>query len=272
MLVHDLPEEQYHSRTELSSTQARQLLESPARYKHALTAQRESSATFDLGSAVHAKVLGVGWGIEELEFDSFRSKAAQEARDAAREAGLIPMLAKDLEVVHAMSEASLAHPMARVLFEEAAGREVSVFSEVDGVPVRCRFDALGEPREGGRVAVDLKTTLDASPGGFTRSVASYGYDVQAGHYEDTLEAVDGEIRPRMVFVCVEKSAPHLVAVHRLSALWEQMGAVKAREARRLLRDCTESGEWPGYPEEVHTLEPPAWSVVEHEEKYEQEAF
>jgi hypothetical protein len=271
MIYDAMPEHEYHSRPELSSTQARQLLESPARYKYALTARRESSATFDLGSAVHARVLGVGWGIEELEFDSFRSKAAQEARDAAREAGLIPMLSKDLEQVHAMTEATLAHPTARVLFEEASGREVSVFSEVDGVPVRCRFDALGDPRDGGRIAVDLKTTLDASPGGFTRSVASYGYDVQAAHYEDTLEA-DGEERPRMVFICVEKAAPHLVAVHRLSALWEQMGAVKAQESRRLYRECTESGVWPGYPEEVHTLEPPAWSVVEHEEKYEQEAY
>lgn len=268
MIIRDMPEREYHSRPELSSTQVRQLLESPARYQYGLTAHRESTATFDVGSAVHAKVLGVGWGVVELDFDSWRSKAAQVARDEAREAGMIPMLAKDLGEVHAMSEAVLAHGLARSLFEAAPEREVSVFAELDGVPVRCRFDALG-PDE--NLAIDLKTTLDASPDGFTRSVAKYGYHVQEAHYRATYEASEGA-DPRFVFVAVEKHAPYLVGVHKLSILWTQMGAVAAREARRVWAECTASGEWPGYPAEVHTLEPPAWSVVEHEEKYEQEAY
>lgn len=264
MIIADMPEREYHARPELSSTQARQLLDSPARYKHGLTAERSSSATFDLGSAVHAKVLGVGWGIVEIDADSFRSKAAQEERDDARDAGLIPMLKKDLTVVHDMSEAVLAHPLASAMFEEAPGREVSVFSEVDGVPTRCRFDALGQDAN---LAIDLKTTLDASPDGFTRSVAKYSYHVQESHYRATYEASEG-VDPRFVYVAVEKHAPYLVAVHKVSILWAEMGHTAAREARRIYRECTESGEWPGYPLDVHTLEPPAWSVVEHEEKYE----
>lgn len=264
MLITDLDEATYHARPELSSTQARLLLDSPARYKHSLTAHRASSATFDLGSAVHARVLGVGWGIAELDFDSFRSKAAQEARDEARAADLIPMLSKDLHQVHDMTEAVLAHSTSRALFEEAPGREVSVFSEVDGVPVRCRFDALGQDKN---LAIDLKTTLDASPDGFTRSVAQYSYHVQESHYRATYEASEG-VDPRFVYVAVEKHAPYLVAVHKVSILWAEMGHTAAREARRIYRECTESGEWPGYPLDVHTLEPPAWSVVEHEEKYE----
>lgn len=263
-----MPEREYHARPELSSTQVRDLLKTPALYKHNLTAERKSTQTFDVGSAVHAKVLGVGWGIEELDFDSFRSKAAQEARDAAREAGLIPMLSKDLEDVHAMSEAVLAHGTARGLFESAPDREVSVFAEVDGVPVRCRFDALG-PDE--NLAIDLKTTLDASVGGFERSAAQYGYHVQEAHYRATYEASEG-VDPRFVFVVVEKSAPHLVAIHKLSMLWGEMGAKEAREARRLYAECTAKDEWPGYPEDVQVLEPPAWSVVEHEMRFEQEAY
>lgn len=263
MRIDDMDEATYHARPEVSSTQARLLLDSPARYKHALTATRDHSATFDLGSAVHAQVLGVGWDVVELPFDDWRSKAAREARDEVRASGGIPMLAKDLVQAHAMTAAVLAHSTARDVFEQATGREVSIFGEVDGVPMRCRFDALSNDDT---TAVDLKTTLDASPAGFRKSIAQYGYHVQAAWYEDTLEASDGE-RPSMTFVTVEKTAPYLVAVYTLDPVWRDMGRTAAAEARRLYTECTETGTWPGYPEGIQMLEPPPWQVIEHEDRY-----
>lgn len=268
MIIADMPEREYHARPELSSTQAREMLKSPAHYLHSLTAHRESTTTFDVGSAVHAKVLGVGWGIEELDFDSFRSKDAREARDAAREAGLIPMLKKDMHPVNDMAEAVLKHELASVLFEEATGREVSVFSGVDDVPVRCRFDALGQDSG---LAIDLKTTLDASLDGFTRSVAAYGYHIQEAHYRAAYKASEG-VDPRFVFVAVEKSPPYFVAVHKLSVVWSEMGATAAREARRLYTECVAKDEWPGYPTDIQVLEPPAWSVVEHDMRFDSMEF
>lgn len=272
MIIPDMSEREYHGRQELSSTGARRLLESPARFRYMQDHGQPHSDAFDLGSAVHAKVLGVGWGIEEMDFPDWRTKAARDARDAAREAGLIPMLSKDLEPVHAMTEAVLAHPTARALFELPGGREVSVFSEVDGVPVRARFDALTDPTPQGRFGIDLKTTMGRASGDeFTRSVAKYGYDVQEAHYLDTFEASEAESL-NFVYVVVEKDPPHLVAVHRISELWRDMGRTKAKRAREIYARCVETGEWPGYPEDVQELAPPTWLVIEHEEQYELEAF
>ena len=59
-VVLDLDERTYHAQPDLSSTQARRLLDSPAKYLHALSAPEEPKAEYDLGTAVHSKVLGVG--------------------------------------------------------------------------------------------------------------------------------------------------------------------------------------------------------------------
>src|SRR5690606_33998548 len=90
-VVLDMPESEYHAHPSLSSTGAKLLLDSPAAFDWVIRqGHREEKAAFDTGSAVHAEVLGVGYGVEELDFDSWRSKAAREAQDEARAAGLIP--------------------------------------------------------------------------------------------------------------------------------------------------------------------------------------
>lgn len=263
-IVLDMPEAEYHSGPELSSTGAKAILDSPALFHWNQTHPQEHKAAYDLGSAVHAKVLGVGWGIQELEFDNYRSKPAQTARDEAREAGLIPMLKHELTEAEDMAEAVLAQPLARALFEQEDGHaEVSMFgTDPDtGVRLRGRFDYLGKH------AVDLKTTAGrADERGFAGSVASYKYHVQRGHYLHLHELITGEAK-EMVFVMVEKTPPYLVAVWQLSRDFAEMGEKEARVARERYAACVESGEWPGYPHAVQLAKPPVWSIYEHEDKY-----
>ncbi|UFS59501.1 PD-(D/E)XK nuclease-like domain-containing protein [Subtercola endophyticus] len=263
-LVTDMNEATYHARPELSSTQARQILDSPARFEYARTHPQAPKKAFDLGSAVHSKVLGVGYGIEVLNFESWRSKDAQIARDETYAAGLIPMLPHELGPVDEMSEAILSHKTARQIFEQDGIAEASVFATdpTTGVPLRARFDWFAP------VCADLKTTAkDASKDTFAKTVASFGYDTQRGHYLDTLRFATGETR-ELVFVVVETNPPHLVAVHQLDRIFADMGHLKARRAREIYAECTESGVWPGYPDEVQLVIPPTWLVYQDAEKYE----
>lgn len=272
-IVLNLDETTYHAHPALSSTEARVILDSPAKYrwKKDNPPLIDPSDKFDVGSAVHAKVLGAGYPVEVLDFPDYRTKAAQQARDEARATGLVPILKGKYVEVEAMAESVLAHPTARALFDQPGHAEASVFADVDGVPVRARFDFLPEQGERRRIAVDLKTTVDASVKAFEKSVASYGYDVQRAWYIDALDVVTGPMphgmEPEMVFVAVEKEPPYLVAVHQLSMQWAEMGHTKAGRARELYAACTASGVWPGYSNEVQMLTPPVWSVFEFEETY-----
>lgn len=268
-IVHDLDEVTYHAHPALSSTGARLLLDSPARFHYAQSHPQGHKAAFDLGTAVHTKVLGKGHETVVLDFPDFRTKAAQQARDEARELGLVVITAAQSEQVEAMAEAVLAQPTARILFEQKGAAEVSVFATdpETGVDTRARFDYLPDLGNTNPIAVDLKTTgKSASKEDFEKAVASFGYDVQQVHYQHTLAVVTDREIP-MVFVVVETEAPHLVAVHQIDVIWTQMGAAKARRARELFAECTASGVWPGYPTDVSLISPPTWAVYQHEEKY-----
>jgi exodeoxyribonuclease VIII len=277
-IVHDMPDAEYHQRPELSSTGARLILPeykgSPRKFKWAETHRRTSRA-FDVGHAVHAKVLGVGAGVvayppEHLTpSGNVSTKAATVAwEQEQRAAGLVPIGPWDARHVNAMAEAVLSHPTARPIFEVASHREVSVFAEVDGVPVRARFDALSDETRDGVYAADLKTTDDATKTGFEKSVAKWGYDVQEAHYEDTYRASEDRPIDKFFFIAVEKSGPYEVGVHRLPDIWLEMGKAKAVEARRIYRECVETGVWPGYDTTIQFLDPPTWLVFEHEARYE----
>jgi hypothetical protein len=279
-IILDMQDHVYHSRPELSSTVARLILPeykgSPKKFKWAQTHRRESRA-FDIGHAVHAKVLGVGVGIvtyppEHLTpSGNVSTKAATVAWESEqRAAGLVPIGPWEAHKVNAMSDAVLLHPTARPIFEVAEHREVSVFSEVDGVPVRARFDALSGETPNGIYAADLKTGDDATKTGFEKSVAKWGYDVQQAHYEDTYESSEGRPIDQFFLIAVEKSGPYEVGVHQLPTMWVEMGKKKAAEARRIYKECVESGVWPGYDTAIQFLDPPTWLVFEHEARYEKE--
>lgn len=279
MILFDLPDDRYHSRSELSSTGARSLLAeyggSPAKFKYRQGRESYSSA-FDVGKAVHAQVLGTGAQAIAYPEDVLASngaastKAAKEWAESVRAEGMVPMKASDLRPIYGMSEAVLKHPTARPLFEVCEYREVSVFTPVDGVPSRARFDAISGETPKGILSVDLKTGDDATKAGFERSVAKWGYDVQESFYEDVYEASEGRPIDEFYFVAVERAAPYEVAVFRLPEVWLEMGKRKAAEARRIYRECSDSGQWPGYDTTIQFLDPPTWVVFEHETRYEQQ--
>jgi hypothetical protein len=263
-LVPDVPETQYHADPALSQSQAKVLLDCPARYRWQLDNPREDTQAFDIGHAAHAKVLGVGAEIEALDFDSWRTKAANEAATAARAAGRTPLLRKDADAVDRMAEAVLAHPTARAILEREGDSELSAWwqdAADDGRTVNCRarFDRITTTLSEQPALVDLKTTArSAAPGTFAKAVVDYGYDLQAAWYTHGFEVITGQ-PASFTFVVVEKDAPHLVAVHTLDDYFLERGERLRREAINIYAACAAADEWPGWGDEIHLLTPPRWA-------------
>jgi hypothetical protein len=259
-IVPDLPELEYHSHPALSSTGARKLLDSPARYQWAQNHPEPQKDAFDLGHAVHKKILGVGAHVIEYPEEHLTpsgnasTKAATvEWVEEQRANGLVVISATQAALVNGMTEAVLAHPKARMLLEDAEMVEASVFAtDPDaGVDMRARFDYIGHR------AGDLKTARDASPDGFARSAAEYRYDVQQEWYRLAYAIAARDTMP-FDFIVVESHAPYLVAVYELDIEFVQMGRRKVREALDTYAACVASGVWPGYPVDAEPLLPPAW--------------
>lgn len=278
-IIAGLDEAEYHAHPALSSTGARLLLDSPARFRYRQTHPEAPRTEFDIGSAAHAKVLGVGAPIVAIPDELLASNGAISTVAAkafvaeARAQGQIALKAAVVANVNAMSEAVLAQPTARAFIERAGIAEASVFATdpATGVQLRARFDFLPQQSKHQTVTVDLKSTAKAaSPAQFARTVADHGYEVQEGHYLDTYGLVTGDTDAAMVFVAVEKTPPYLVSVNQLNLEFREMGRVKARKAREIFRECTDTDTWPGYDIGVQIIQPPMYSVYDFQDRFDNE--
>lgn len=144
----------------------------------------------------------------------------------------------------------LDHPTAKAELSIAANEDVR------GLQIACkmRCDLL---TMNDTVIVDLKTTEDASPEGFSKTFMSLGYWMQAAHYIATGRRAGLPIE-KFVFVAVEKNPPYSVALYELDA--DSLSKAFSIRQRLLetLADCIATGEYPSYSRGTHRLTLPPW--------------
>lgn len=274
LILTDLAEHAYHRLPELGSTQAKELLSSaPAKFHYWRGKPKPEKKAYDIGHAVHARVLGVGAQVVRIPDNylaidgAISTKRAKEFVQEARDNGQIPLKSEEIQPIEDMAEAVLKHPTASKLLMRGMP-EVSVVTQdpETGAKVRCRFDYLQFPREPLAIAVDLKTADDASEDGFLKAVLDYGYHISQEFYRDAYRYATGE-EVNFSFIVVEKTAPYLVGLYRLDPKFVEMGRREAAEARRMFAEYSGTGVWPGLSNDIEELAPPYWAVLKHEEKY-----
>lgn len=148
--VYDIPDAEYHRDPveggSLSSTGARRLLapSCPAKFRW-YQQHPEIKTEYDFGHAAHRAVLGIGAEIAVFGYDSWRTKAAKADKEAARAAGLVPMLEPDAEIVAAMADVLRAHEVAGRLFQPGRGvaEQTLVWRDrATGIMRRARLTAI----------------------------------------------------------------------------------------------------------------------------------
>lgn len=170
------------------------------------------SSFADFGSVFHQRFAGEDVTVFQVLAATWQGKAAQKERETILAAGGLPILVGDVPLLDGMEAAVRAHSVASGLLVDAPGSwELSVFTEIDGVPCKARFDRL---LEDGKI-VDVKTTkVGARPYDIARSVLEFGYDVQEWWYRAVAAAAGIDVTGyRLVFV--PKDPPHLVNVVEL---------------------------------------------------------
>ena len=161
------------------------------------------------------------------------------------------------KTIHAMRDALMAHPAANALLTGVPGEaEKSVYwiDATTGVLCRCRPDWWRDDN----LIVDLKTTEDASPEGFARSIAKFRYDVQDAFYTDGVQQATGKRPKAFVFIAVEKKPPYGVGVYVLDAETKDLGRAQYQHDLRVYAECVRTGVWPGYGDKIQTISLPAW--------------
>lgn len=225
-------------------------------------AWRHSAATeaMEVGTILHALMLGTEQTWRVYEYDSWRGKAA-DVRDGCREAGIIPILAHKLEPIEAMA-ASYQRRIERdfpklhsALHDPDTLKEATIITRINGVMCRCRVDLLPPPQYG--FMGDLKFTgLDAPPDEYERTVRRE-YRYQSNLYPRMVEATRGDA-PEFRFYCAEEKAPHGMACYAFGPGATERNGQRVDLALEKWAACLAANEWPGYPTLIHTIEDEPW--------------
>lgn len=251
----------YHALKGLSKSDLDLIHRSPAHYRAGLETPHEETPAMKLGTAFHAATLEPERFEAEytvIEGDK-RTKAVKDAIKAAEAAGRITLTAEEHSIARAMAESVRSNAICEALISGAL-IEHSVFSEIDDVLVKCRPDGWNEKKN---VLFDLKSTEDASPAGFARTVAKYRYHVQDAFYRHVIASLLGGNVDDLsfIFIAVEKKPPYAVALYSLDDMAKLQGWVEARDDLRRYREAQTSGKWNGYSPRIELLSLPRWAAT-----------
>ena len=262
--------EEYHAKTKYeSSSTARKVLTSPKKYLYDKTAESVPTKAMEEGTAVHTFFL------ENELFKNrycFKPKAfngrTKEGKQWMEEHGHLNVLPAEWEenLIH-MNHSFLDSP-AKIIYDIKGLTELSYFSEdLSGIKAKCRPDWISSD---GHTVVDLKTTQDASPKGFQKSIANFGYHIQSSFYMRVLQNLDVPVE-EFIFIAIEKTAPFCVGVYRASTDMLEEGNKKVDEAINQILWCKENDSYPDYtPNEIETISLPPWMTKKSEQQSSQE--
>ena len=243
----------YDQTAALNYSGAKEILKSPLHYRKYLSQEREVTPALTIGSAVHCAVLqpelyGSLYATAPDGIDR-RTTAGKEAwaTFSTLNAGKTILKAEEGLVVDQLSVAArelLARHKVTI-----ARAEVMYAVDYCGCPLKSAIDLISEDG----YIWDLKTCQDASPKGFLAAVRSFRYNLQQ-HFYRTVYEIETKERPRgFRFACVEKETM-ATAVYELGPELTSYAVADFEKAVTLYKSCTALGEWPGYPDEIQTLD------------------
>jgi len=225
---------------------------------------RKPTDAMDSGTLVHTLLLGRGTQIQVVDAPDFRTKAAQETRDAAVNAGRLPVLRHKLDAAEKVA-AQIKTRIAAfgIAIDKMAELAIRWDEPGEDGPVPCRGRLDHVDLDAGLI-IDIKKTESAAPRKIARYMVDYGYDIQWAAYTRAVAALKPELagRVEMLFLFVELDPPYVVVPAKPSGLLREFGTKRWERAVRLWERCLRENDWPGYVTETAILEPPAWMVAE----------
>lgn len=220
------------------------------------------------GTILHHLMLGTPAPHVVLDYEDYRTKAAQEAKAGIFAAGKIPILAGQMEYLK-LVEADLRDRIARdfpVLYDAFnhpdTTRETTCIWWERGVLCRSRVDLM-PPSQFGWIG-DLKFTgLSAGPNEWSIRMERE-YMFQSALYPRGICALRGD-QPEFRFIVVEWDPPYGVSLHALGSTLLQIANRRLDAALDRWKRCLERDEWPGYPTLVHYAEASSRTLSEDDD-------
>jgi hypothetical protein len=258
----NMPAPDYHAIDALSASGAKHLLRSPAHYLAQKESPMQPTAAMRLGTAVHTMILEP----EKADIEIARAPKVDKRTKVGKEtielferenAGKLCLDADVYDKAAAIADAVYKHPTARELLKDGQSEVSMLWKSYGDTPCKARFDYYR-----GDGIVDIKTTQDASPEAFARSIASLKYHMQAAHYLQGYREVTGWDADHFTFIAVENEPPYAIGIYRLDEASLQTGRMLMEKAAMAFRTAADPAQWKGYRQDIETISVPSWALLD----------
>lgn len=255
-------DEDYHGGPGISSSDIANILRSPAHYRAAKKNGKQTPA-MKLGTQCHEFLLQperfhARYLLEPADlicgpknrnpwkgmWDSLKAQAELENKELLDRSTFA-----DIE---SLAQAVCDHRSASALLE-ASERELAAYCQDPDTNLIRKAKADIVTHTG--IIADLKTTDDARPDPFTRTVRFFHYHMKAAWYLDVFNSIDADFSfDSFVWIAAEKIDPFGVACYAASESMLDLGRKTYKKALDSLSECLEKNSWPCYPSHVQPIE------------------
>ena len=249
MIHFDMPYAEYRAHQALGSTDLKNILRSPAHFRHARLNQKSSKA-LDFGRAVHSYLLerDTFFNVFAVEPEGLLNKAKNpwkaewdKFKAMCKEENKTVLAQEDWHAVKGIAHSIKTHKWASKIMERSRF-EVSAFND----KLKARADILSDA-----FIFDLKTCLDIRE--FLRDIQKHQYYMQGADYHDVFQSADGRYR-KFGWIACEKEAPFCIKVFVANEDMIEMGRREYKAALEIYERCVANNEWPGYEDGIEELE------------------
>lgn len=256
---------EYRKKEGVSSSDLKKMMKSMASYKYYKDHPEDSdSEAFQFGRAYHKLMLEPDDFDNEFivspKFDRRTKEGKAAYEEFLKSAEGKEVISEDTyQKLLEMQVALYATPFVKLLIKGEHEKSFFWKDEETGIPCKCRPDSFGQIKDQ-YVCIDLKTTNDAETDKFMRDALKFGYDIQAYHYCQGLEATYK--KPfKFIFIAQEKTAPYLVNVLEADDYFMKSGEELTKELLNKYKTAVETDVWEGYMKEsdgINSLSVPKW--------------
>ncbi|MDP1978846.1 PD-(D/E)XK nuclease-like domain-containing protein [Undibacterium sp.] len=246
--VLNLPDHEYHSDVHIQScSMLKQMLISPAHYRHSLGRVNSPTDSMEFGTLVHLLTLQPHLLLSQVAtFPGVKdARSAMYKEFSTAHAGMMVFDEPTMHLAEAARDRLLEQTVMGRKFGDfvAEGEAEASIYYTDpsvGIPCRTRVDLLHP-----EAVFDLKTTMHPALRQWTRHALNLSYDMQGYMYSLAESLLNNRSSPiPFVFMSVENDWPLSVGARRAGDAFMQEGAKKYQQAISAFAACAKVDFWP----------------------------
>ena len=248
----ELSNAKYHADPALSHSMMEKLRKSPAHLKYYRENPGDPTNAMMFGSAYHCKILQPH--LFHTLFEIVPKGGYKTLKDGKITIPETNKASGGYDDILAMAKVIKGHKAASKLLSGGEA-EVSYFWKHKlGFPCKVRPDYRK-----GDILIDLKTTIDASPEGFAKAIANFGYHRQGDWYMCGVAANKVNVE-HFIIIANETKPPYEVAIYRLQEKDLYLGHKENKLLCQKYEECLSTNKWNGYSQNIENISLPQWAI------------